>query len=105
MHREIITLESLNLTEDDFNFELLNIHDYKEEFKVGYKLIDVSINGCKFSLSFNISADFIQDMCALRYDFDDMFENAIKTESIFYYINNKKLIRKSKLKRLREIND
>ena len=89
MYREIVTLESLNLTEDDFNFKLLKNHDHEEYSYSGYKSIDVSINGCEFSYSFKISAEFLQDMCALRYDFDDMINNVIKTESIFYYINNK----------------
>ena len=104
MHREFITLDSLNLTENDFKFKLLKIHDYEESF-VGYKIVTVSVNDCEFSFSFHASIDLIQDIRLNGFDFFDIAENIIKTESIFNFINDVKQIRKSKLKKLKKIND
>jgi len=104
MHRDFITLESLNLTENDFKFKLLKIHDYEESF-IGYKVVTVSVNDCEFSFSFHSTIELIQDVHCHGFYFFDIVENIIKTESIFNFINDVKISRRSKLKKLNDIHD
>jgi hypothetical protein len=82
-----MTLKELGLTEEDFNVESVN-YNYKIRLKVNGVISPIEL-----------SHEMIQDFrCTANFD----MESLLKSEAIKWYINDIKVIRKLKLKKIKE---
>ena len=87
------TLADICLTEKDFKIEIKKDNEYPENFKV-------KINGIELLMSADMDKENVENLHSIGIGFDFQLESLIKNEAISWYINNPKIIRKEKLRRI-----
>jgi hypothetical protein len=100
----IKTLYELGLTEDDFNFEIIEITPYTDNqtYSTYMKLIS-EVNGVRCNISTKLSREFVEDLRSFHIiDAEKEVEKIMKTEAINWYINNNQFVRKMKLTKIKE---
>ena len=102
---DYITLSELNLTEDDFNVEVVEIHkpiynNYLGSFSPS-RWIEVRVNGSSINYRTSVNVELAKDLTAIfNVNAEEELEKIIKIEAIEIYINSKQYIRKLKLKKI-----
>jgi hypothetical protein len=98
------TLYDLGLTEDDFNFEIIEIDTYTDDSTYStYMKFSSKVNGVECNMNTKISREFVEDLQSFHmFDAEKEVEQVMKTEAINWYINNNQIVRKMKLEKIKE---
>lgn len=90
-----MSLYELGLTEEDFNFEIIESGNYR--------ILKTTVKGITIENRLHVTREKIEDFKIFyNQDAEKMLENLLKKETILSVINDKRFIRKLKLNKLND---
>lgn len=97
------TLYDVGLTEDDFNFKLIDFTNTYDGF-IPNRILVAEINGVVCKIRTHFSVELLQDIQALtNIDMETEMNKILKREAIDWFINNNQFVRKLKLQKIKDV--